>query len=171
MKRLLLLATILAIPCFAQSSTVATAVVPATPFVNQLVGAGVGYSQQSSPQDIFGGVVYAKLLSAAAGTYSYTSITDTSVSIKPKFSVQTTTQTGGCVYTTKFGGWNVFTCAQVGIALASGTTGVGATGTIIAQKPIGAKGWQLLLAGGPAYSGAAGGGVSYPIGVIVGWGK
>lgn len=155
---------------FAWGQTVPTPVSPANPFVNQFVGAGIGYSQQAT-QGIFGGVVYGKLLSTAAGTYSYTTIVDTQVSIKPKFSVQTSTQTGGCVYTTSLAGFNIYTCAQVGVALAGGTTGPAAAGTMLAMKPIGKSGWQLGLTAGPSYSGASGGGVTYPFGAIIGWGK
>jgi hypothetical protein len=153
------------------ATPVVASVSPINPFVSQFVGAGIGYSQAAAPQQLMGGVVYGKLLSAAAGTYSYTTISETQVHISPAFSVQTQTQTGGCVYTTSFAKFDIFTCAQVGVALAGGTTGVGAAGTFLAMRPIGTNGWQLGLVGGPSYSGAAGGGVSYPVGMIVGWGK
>ena len=168
MKRILLL-SLLSLPLLVAQST--TPLQPANPFVNQFVGAGIGYDQNAAPQQIFGGMVYAKLLSAAAGTYSYTTVSETSINLHPKFAVQTSTQTGGCVYLTSFSSWNVFTCAQVGIALSGGTAGPAAAGTILAMKPLGTKGWQVALAGGPSYAGSSGGSVSYPIGVIFGFGS
>lgn len=157
MSKLFLLSVFLALPLAAQ-----------TALPDQFVAAGGQYDQSSSPS-ANGFVAYAKLADKASGLYSYTRILETSVNLKPKFAVQTQTETGVCVFTKTFGVFDVFTCATGGIAAAGGSTGASASGSILITKQLG-RGWTIGFAGGPSYSGVIDK-VTYPVGIIFGWGR
>lgn len=156
--KLALLSIFLAIPLAAQT---------VTGFPDQVIVAGASFNQQSAPQ-LSGFFAYAKLASAS-GIYSYTRISETSVQLKPSIAVQTQTETGLCIYTHTFGAFKLFSCATGGLSAAGGSAGGSATGTLLATKDIG-KGWSIGLAAGPSWSGVTGV-VSYPVGLIIGWGR
>lgn len=141
---------------------------PNQPFADQTVGATIQYDQASSTP-VTGSVFYAKLTNRDLGVYSFTRIVETAVNLKPRFSVQTQTETGFCIFTTKFGAFDVFTCGTGGLSAAGGNTGASGSGTVLVTKAIG-RGWNIGVAGGPSYSGATGK-VSYPVGLVFGWGK
>lgn len=161
MKKFLMSLMLLAAPAFAQ-------VQPNTPFPDQAVGITTQYDQASTTP-LTGGVFYAKLTSRDKGILWYTLIKETAVDLKPKFAVQTQTETGVCVYTIKFAFFDVFTCGTGGIATAADNTGLSGTGQLLILKGF-KNGLAVGVSGGPTYSGAQGK-VTYPVGIVFGWGK
>ncbi|HVW10888.1 MAG TPA: hypothetical protein VHC90_20015 [Bryobacteraceae bacterium] len=157
-----------ALLALALTVTATAQVQPNEPFHDQTVGASIQYDQGSSTP-LTGSVFYAKLTDPTHGIFSYTRINETAVNLEPQFSVQTQTETGFCIFTTKFGTFDVFSCGSGGLATAGGSTGASGTGTVLVTKAIG-KGWSVGVAGGPSYSGATGK-VSYPVGLLFAWGK
>lgn len=168
MKRVITRVSVLAVLSLVAAFAAFAQAQPNQAFADQQVGASVQYDQASSTP-ITGSVFYAKLTDRNLGIYSYTRIVETAVNLKPQFSVQTQTETGFCLYTAKFGAFDMFTCGTGGIAAAGGSTGPSGSGTVLVTKAIG-KGWSVGVAGGPSYSGATGK-VSYPVGLVFGWGK
>lgn len=147
----------------------ATAQVQANqPFPDQFVGATLQYDQASSTP-FTGGVFYGKLADKNLGAYSYTLIRETAITRKPTYNVQTQTETGFCIYTTKFGTFDVFSCGTGGIATAGGSTGVSGSGQLLITKAL-KQGWTVGIVGGPSYSGIQSK-VTYPVGLVIGWGR
>ncbi len=154
--------------CLSFAIAASAQVAPNQPFPDQFVSAGISYDQASVPA-VSGFVAYAKLADKAHGAYSYTLIRETSIKLKPTATVETQTETGACLYTTKFGAFDVFSCGTGGLATGGGNTGFSASGTLLITKAL-SKGWTIGVAGGPSYSGVAAK-VSYPISLVFGWGK
>lgn len=166
-----LLAALSAFPLAAQSTQ---------PFADQVVFGGLQYNQNSAPQ-FQGFAGYAKLVDGTAGIYSYTRFVESSVKLKPQFAVQTQTETGFCAVTDKWGSLDVFAifnrlgfthvfaCATGGIAAAASSVGASGSGTLLLERDM-AKGWKIGIAASPSYS-AVTGKVSYPIGIVFGWGR
>jgi hypothetical protein len=170
---------------FAQVAVTPVAL-PATPgqsvadLPNQAVFGGLQYNQSSSPQSQ-GFAGYAKLVDASAGVYSYTRFVETSVKLKPQLAIQTQTETGICSVTSAWGGFDIFSplksigfdhvfaCATGGIAAAGGSVGASGSGTLLAMKAL-QKGWTIGIGVSPSYSSVTGR-VSYPVGLVIGWGK
>lgn len=140
----------------------------APPLHDQEVGVTIDYDQ-ASDAPVSGSAFYAKLTNVSLGLYSYTRIRETSINLRPKLAVQTQTETGFCLYTLKFGAFNVFTCGTGGISTAGDKTGISGGGNLLISKPIG-NGWSVGLSAGPSFSGASGK-VTYPVGLILSWGK
>ena len=159
-----------------------TTAAPAQPFPDQIVAAGLSYSQGSVPATS-GFLGYAKLANAASGIYSYSLVRETSINLftttaatattaaKSVFSpaVQTQTETGACVFVRPFWGIDSFACGTGGLAAAGGSTGFSASGTALFTRYIG-KGFFAGFSVGPSYSAVAGK-VSYPVGIVFLYGK
>ena len=140
---------------------------------DQFVGGGVHYNQQSSP-NLSGFVGYAKKINADRGIYSYTLIRETSLTLKPKAQLQTSTETGAAWHVGKFGAFELFALGTGGIAAAGGVqgtnTGFAGSGGALAVKQL-SGGWFIGASAWAAYSSIPGAGVSYPVGLVLGWGK
>jgi hypothetical protein len=155
---------------------------PAHAFPDQIVAAGLNYSQGSVPATS-GFLGYAKLASASSGIYSYSLVRETSINLftttpatatapaKSVFSpaVQTQTETGACVFVRPIWSIDSFACGTGGLAAAGGSTGFSASGTVLLTKYIG-KGFFAGFSVGPSYSAVAGK-VSYPVGIVFLYGK
>lgn len=140
---------------------------------DQFVGGGLHYAQQSSP-NLSGFIGYAKQIDKDRGIYSYTLIRETSLTLKPKPQLQTSTETGAAWHVGKFGAFDLFALGTGGIAAAGGVqgtnTGFAGSGGALAVKPL-PHGWFIGASAWAAYSSIPGAGVSYPVGLVVGWGK
>ncbi|HXJ38749.1 MAG TPA: hypothetical protein VNH18_05695 [Bryobacteraceae bacterium] len=138
---------------------------------DQIIVGGLHYDQQSTP-NLSGFVGYGKHI--ATGTYSYTLIRETSLTLKPKPQLQTSTETGVAVHVGKFGAFELFGLATGGIAAAGSATGTNAgfagSGGVLATKAL-SRGWFIGASAWAAYSSIPGAGVSYPVGLVIGWGK
>ena len=144
-----------------------------TALPDQFVGGGLHYAQQSSP-NLSGFVGYAKQIDKERGVYSYTLIRETSLTLKPKAQLQTSTETGVAVFVGKFGAFQLFGLGTGGIAAAGSTqgtnTGFAGSGGALAMKSL-PRGWYIGASAWAAYSSIPGAGVSYPVGLVIGWGK
>ena len=152
---------------FAGALALSAQAVPNTPFPDQFVAVTVDYNAPNTTTPISGSVAYGKLTNASLGVYSFTQITETSITTKP-VSIQTLTQTGIGAFLFKLGAFDVFGTAVGGLATAGSSTGPAAGGKIHAFKSLG-KGWFIGFSGGPQYSGPAGLGANF--GIDFGYGK
>ncbi len=150
-------------------SNLSAQVQPNQQFHDQNVSVDLFYDQSATPT-VQGGVSYSKLIDKDHGIYSYTRIHETSITLKPTPVIQTQTETGVCVYTTKFGVFDVFLCGSGGIATASSSVGLSGTGLGMAVTPL-KNGWWIGLAGGPSYSAVDKGKTTYSLGLVAGWGR
>lgn len=153
--KLALLSVFLALPVFAQT------------LPNQVVFVTTQWDQASTPA-FTGGVGYAKLL--GSNVYSYTHVRETVITFGSKPAIQTQTETGACAFTFNFASIGIYSCGTAGIATAGSSTGLSASGQVLATKPVGSKGFFIGGYGGPTYSGVLGK-VSFPVGLVVGFGS
>lgn len=145
---------------------------------DQFVGAGLHYSQQSSP-NMSGLVAYAKLVDRDHGVYSYSLIRESSIFVpntgktlaQRVQAMQTSTETGAAVHMpVRFGAFDLFALGTGGLASTGPNTGIAGSGGVLATKGIG-KGWYIGLSAWAAYADIPGAGISYPVGLVIGWGK
>jgi hypothetical protein len=168
----LILATLVAISAFGQANAV-------TLYPQQFVGGGLNYNQQASP-NLSGFVAYAHLVDKDHGVYSYTLVRESSIFVvgsgktlgQRLQSLHTSTETGAALHAGKFGAFDLWALGTGGIAAATtpdgAATGFSGSAGGMATKGLG-NGWYIGLAGWYSYSGVAGS--TYPVGLVIGWGR